>query len=88
MLIMLAVLITSLIAAAWLFHLTVQSSHAEQFRTGIVEKIRTKDSAIAYGPYLVIGALVSLFWGDCIIRKLVDGQIMQVFSCLSSCRPL
>lgn len=40
MLIMLAVLITSHIAAAWLFHLTVQSSHAEQFRTGIVETIR------------------------------------------------
>jgi len=34
---------------------------------GIVEKIRTKDSAIAYGPFIVMGALVSLFFGDHII---------------------
>ncbi len=34
---------------------------------GIVEKIRTRDSAIAYGPFLVLGALVSLFWGPEII---------------------
>jgi leader peptidase (prepilin peptidase) / N-methyltransferase len=34
---------------------------------GIVEKIRTKDNAIAYGPFLVLGALISLFWGDPII---------------------
>ena len=34
---------------------------------GIVEKIRTKDSTIAYGPFLIMGALVSLFWGDKII---------------------
>jgi leader peptidase (prepilin peptidase)/N-methyltransferase len=40
---------------------------------GIVEKIRTKDSAIAYGPYLVLGAIISLFWGDLIIRWLVNG---------------
>ena len=31
---------------------------------GIVEKIRTKDSTIAYGPFLIMGALVSLFWGE------------------------
>lgn len=30
---------------------------------GVVEKIRTKDSAIAYGPFLVIGALITLFYG-------------------------
>ena len=40
MLIMLAVLIASHVAAAWLFHLTVQSSHAAQLSAGIVEKIR------------------------------------------------
>lgn len=34
---------------------------------GIVEKIRTKDSTIAYGPFIVMGALVSLFFGDAII---------------------
>lgn len=34
---------------------------------GIAEKIRTKDSAIAYGPFLVLGALISLFWGGDII---------------------
>jgi leader peptidase (prepilin peptidase)/N-methyltransferase len=41
---------------------------------GIVEKIRTKDSAIAYGPYLVLGALVSLFWGQRIISWVMTGQ--------------
>lgn len=35
---------------------------------GIVEKIRTKSSAIAFGPYLVLGALISMFWGDKILR--------------------
>jgi len=35
---------------------------------GIVEKIRTKDSAIAYGPFIVMGALVSMFYGDVIIK--------------------
>ncbi len=34
---------------------------------GIVEKIRTKDSAIPYGPFLVLGAMISLFWGEQII---------------------
>ncbi len=34
---------------------------------GIAEKIRTKDSAIAYGPFLVLGCLVSMFYGDQII---------------------
>lgn len=40
---------------------------------GIVEKIRTKDSAIAYGPFLVLGALISLFWGDSIIEWILSG---------------
>jgi leader peptidase (prepilin peptidase) / N-methyltransferase len=35
---------------------------------GVAEKIRTKDSTIAYGPFLVLGALLSLFWGDEILR--------------------
>ncbi|MBF0619933.1 MAG: prepilin peptidase [Candidatus Omnitrophica bacterium] len=40
---------------------------------GIIEKIRTKESAIAYGPYLVMGALVSLFWGNRIIDNIMSG---------------
>jgi len=40
---------------------------------GIVEKIRTKDTAIAYGPFLVGGALISLFRGDAIIRWILSG---------------
>ncbi len=40
---------------------------------GIAEKIRTKESMIAYGPYLVLGALVSLFWGDRLIVLLMGG---------------
>ncbi len=40
---------------------------------GIAEKIRTKDTAIAYGPFLVGGALISLFWGETIIRWILSG---------------
>lgn len=40
---------------------------------GIVEKIRTKDTAIAYGPFLVAGAIISLFWGDAIILWILSG---------------
>ncbi len=40
---------------------------------GVVEKIRTKDSAIAYGPFLVLGALISLFYGDRIILWIISG---------------
>jgi leader peptidase (prepilin peptidase) / N-methyltransferase len=40
---------------------------------GIIEKIRTKDSAIAYGPFLVIGALISLFFGESIISWVMGG---------------
>jgi leader peptidase (prepilin peptidase) / N-methyltransferase len=34
---------------------------------GIIEKIRTKSSVIAFGPYLAIAALAGLFWGAQII---------------------
>jgi prepilin signal peptidase PulO-like enzyme (type II secretory pathway) len=40
---------------------------------GIIEKIRTKSSAIAYGPHIVMGAVVSLVWGDAIIRFILSG---------------
>lgn len=40
---------------------------------GIVEKLRTKESTIAYGPFLVLGALISLFKGDEIIRWIASG---------------
>jgi len=45
---------------------------------GIVEKIRTKDSTIAYGPFLIMGALASLFWGDKIINFLITGGIYHL----------
>src|SRR5580698_10589227 len=45
---------------------------------GIIEKIRTKDSTIAYGPFLITGALVSLFWGDKIIHSLITGGIYRL----------
>jgi len=45
---------------------------------GIVEKIRTKDSTIAYGPFLIMGALVSLFWGDKIINYILTGGIYHL----------
>jgi leader peptidase (prepilin peptidase)/N-methyltransferase len=45
---------------------------------GIVEKIRTKDSTIAYGPFIIMGALVSLFWGDKIINFLITGGIYRL----------
>lgn len=40
---------------------------------GIVEILRTKKSDIAYGPFLVAGALISLFWGDRIIGWILGG---------------
>ena len=40
---------------------------------GVIEKIRTKDTAIAYGPFLAVGALVSLFWGDKILLWVMHG---------------
>jgi leader peptidase (prepilin peptidase)/N-methyltransferase len=45
---------------------------------GIVEKIRTKDSAIAYGPFLIMGALVSLFWGERIINFILMGGLRHL----------
>lgn len=42
---------------------------------GIIEKIRTKESTIAYGPFLVAGALMSLFWGNAIISWVLRGGI-------------
>jgi len=35
---------------------------------GVIVKLRTKESAIAYGPFLALGALISLFWGEDVIR--------------------
>ena len=35
---------------------------------GVIVKLRTKESVIAYGPFLALGALISLFWGKDLIR--------------------
>lgn len=40
---------------------------------GVAQMIRTKDHTMAYGPFLVIGALISLFKGDEIIKWLIQG---------------
>ncbi len=40
---------------------------------GIIEKFRTKDTAIAYGPFLVLGALICLFYGDPLIAWIKSG---------------
>lgn len=40
---------------------------------GIIEKIRTKKSEIAYGPFLVAGALISLFYGSRVIEWIMSG---------------
>ncbi len=45
---------------------------------GIAEKIRTKESLIAYGPFLVMGSLVSLFFGDQIIHWIMTGMWANV----------
>ena len=45
---------------------------------GIIEKIRTKDSTIAYGPFLIMGAMVSLFWGHQIIDFILTGGIYRL----------
>ena len=45
---------------------------------GIIEKIRTKDSTIAYGPFLILGALVSLFWGEGIIQWIIQGGMYHL----------
>ena len=40
---------------------------------GIIEKIRTKESLIPYGPFLVIGALIALFFSDPILNWILNG---------------
>jgi len=40
---------------------------------GIVVKIRTKESLIPYGPFLALGALISLLWGDPILQWVLSG---------------
>lgn len=40
---------------------------------GIAEKIRTNDTAIAYGPFLVAGSIISLFYGPEIINWILSG---------------
>lgn len=42
---------------------------------GIVEKIRTKDSYLAYGPFLILGALISMFWGQDILHWLIGEYV-------------
>ena len=39
---------------------------------GIIEKIRTKDTAIAYGPFLVLAALIVLFFKNRIIYLILN----------------
>ena len=43
---------------------------------GVASKILTKDSTIAYGPFLCLGSLISLFYGNRIIDFLMSGYIM------------
>ena len=40
---------------------------------GLIEMLRTKDTTIAYCPFLVLGALLSLFCGDWIILWIQNG---------------
>ncbi len=40
---------------------------------GIIVKIRTKESVIPYGPFLALGAIISLFWSEPIIRWILSG---------------
>lgn len=42
---------------------------------GIIERIRTKDNTMAYGPFLVLSALVSLVWGQAIIDWILRGGL-------------
>lgn len=41
---------------------------------GIIEKIRTKDSTLAYGPYICLGAVISIFWGETILDLIITGR--------------
>ena len=40
---------------------------------GVIEKIRIKESAIAYGPFLAMSTVISMFWGEEIIRFILRG---------------
>ncbi|MDD3375413.1 MAG: prepilin peptidase [Candidatus Omnitrophica bacterium] len=40
---------------------------------GIIEKIRTKESLIPYGPFLVIGALIALFFSEPLLAWIMSG---------------
>ncbi|MFH1359916.1 MAG: prepilin peptidase [Candidatus Omnitrophota bacterium] len=40
---------------------------------GIIVKIRTKESLIPYGPFLALGAIISLFWSQEIIVWVLSG---------------
>jgi len=42
---------------------------------GIIVKIRTKESVIAYGPFIALGAVISLFLGDFIIDWIMSGYV-------------
>ena len=44
---------------------------------GIIEKIRTKDSAIAYGPFLAIAALICIFWGERMIQWILGSYTLN-----------
>ncbi|MBZ0166768.1 MAG: prepilin peptidase [Candidatus Omnitrophica bacterium] len=39
---------------------------------GLAEKLRTNDTTIAYGPFLVLGSLIALFWQEQIIHQLLS----------------
>lgn len=39
---------------------------------GLIEKLRTNDTTIAYGPYLVLGSLIALFWQEEIIHQILS----------------
>lgn len=43
---------------------------------GIIEKIRTKSSAMAFGPYLAVAAFVALLWGEKIMKIVLSGYGM------------
>ena len=43
-----------------------------------VISIQAKDSTIAYGPFLIMGAMVSLFWGHQIIDFILTGGIYRL----------
>ena len=39
---------------------------------GIINKFQTKDSTIAYGPFLSLGAIICLFWGQELIAFILS----------------